>query len=54
MVRHYKDIFSDAYYEAIENGSTVEEAERIGLDAITDHQAARADAAKDAAKERGL
>lgn len=50
----YKEVSSDAYYEAIENGATEDEAHKAAQQALEDWSAARADAAKDAWKERGL
>lgn len=51
--RHYKDVFQDAYDEAVENGASEDEAGQIGLDAITDRWAAMADDYRDRMKERG-
>lgn len=53
MNRYYKDVFQDAYDEAIENGATDDEAGKIGLDAISDRWAAMGDDYRDRMKERG-
>ncbi len=51
--RHYKEIFQDAYDEALENGESDDAAGQIGLDAISDHWAAKADDAKDRRDDSG-
>ena len=46
MRQTYKDVFSDAYYSAIEDGKSEAEAEQIGTQTMRDWLEAKQDAAE--------
>jgi putative hemolysin len=52
MSRDRKEVFSEAYYAAIEDGKTVAQAEQAGMDAVADHEASLMDQADLLRKQR--
>jgi hypothetical protein len=50
----YKDIWSEAYYNAKEEGKSTEEAEKFADERTADHFASLADLAKDEWKYRDV
>jgi hypothetical protein len=51
-VSEFKEVFQEAYDEAIENGFTEQEAEQRGIDAVTEFSSDLIDDAMDRLKER--
>lgn len=50
----YKDAFNEAYYNAIEDGKSKEDAEKIADNAVIEFEANLIDMAKDAWKYRDM
>ncbi len=52
MTRDRKEVFSEAYYAALEDGASAEAAERAGTEAMQDHEERLQDQADMLRKER--
>ena len=50
MNKDRKEVFSEAYYDAIEDGKSEAEAEKIASEKLTDHEASMIDEAMEILK----